>query len=53
MVYHQKDQFVIIAVTEGEEREKGVENLIREIMLRSSQIWGEIWISKFMKLIGD
>lgn len=40
----------IMEVPEEEEREKGTENLLGEIMAKTSQIWGEIWPSKYMKL---
>ena len=38
-------------VLEGEKRKKGADRLFKEIMMRTSQIWGEIWASKFMNLI--
>ena len=41
----------IIGVPEGKEKEKEVESLFEEIMTETSQIWGEIWKSKSMKLI--
>lgn len=34
------------------EREKEVHSLFKEVMVKNLQIWGEIWISKFMPLIG-
>ena len=40
----------ILQVTE-EEREKGTENLFNEIWLNISQIWEEIWTSKYMKFL--
>ena len=43
----------MMGVPEGKEREKGVESLyLKKEWLRTSQIWGETWTSKFMKLIG-
>lgn len=41
----------ITRVLEGEKRKKGADSLFKETMLRTSQIWGEIWASKFMNLI--
>ena len=39
----------IRVVPEGEEREKGIETLLK-IMAETSQIWGQRWPSKYRKL---
>ena len=40
----------IMGVPEGEEREKGAENLFEEKMVKMSQIWGRTWIYTYKNL---
>ena len=45
----KQNELCIIEVQK--ERMKGAESLFLEIMTETFKIWGEIWVSKVMKLI--
>ena len=49
MRYHKRNKLLVVKVSE--ERDKGTESLFKEIMNKNCTIWGETWISMFMKLI--
>ena len=51
MGYHEEKQSANYWIPEGEEREKGTESLFKETVTKTSQVWGEICTSKFMKHI--
>lgn len=48
MRYHKRNKLLVKV---SEERDKGTESLFKEIMSKNCPIWGETWISMFMKLI--
>lgn len=53
MIYDTKINLRIIAVLEGEQREKEAKSLFKQIMADNFLNLEEIWTSKFMKLIGS
>ena len=49
MRYHQRQQYAHLGLPEGEDSEKGTENLFKEIMTENFKKWGEKLKSRFIR----